>query len=102
MFFGSTKDKDHWQGVIADIPPWRLIEVRWRDAYDAPNGWTEVSTYKPEDQIAQTVGYLWPNCQAEYVTLAATIFPAELPKPETVGNVTHIPLAWIQSVAMYS
>ena len=92
MFFGLINK------TPTTIPEWSLVRVRWRDAYDAPNGWTEVSSYKPEDQIADTVGYLWANCQPEYLTLASTIFPQELPKPECVGNVTHIPIAMIQSV----
>lgn len=97
MFFGLSKYEEISRSVD-NIPAWSRVEVRWRDAYDAPNGWTEVSTYKPEDQIACTVGFLWPNCQEKYITLAATIFPQELPKPECVGNVTHIPLAWVLEI----
>ncbi|ANH49330.1 hypothetical protein uvFWCGRAMDCOMC429_07 [Freshwater phage uvFW-CGR-AMD-COM-C429] len=80
------------------VEPWTLLEVTWRDAYDAENGWTAVSTYKPEDQIARTVGYIWKDCQEHYITLCGTMFDSELPKVETVGNVTHIPIAMIQSV----
>jgi phosphoribosylformimino-5-aminoimidazole carboxamide ribonucleotide (ProFAR) isomerase len=84
--------------VIDGLPEWSLVEITWRDAYDASNGWTEVSSYKPEDQVARTVGYLWKDCQEHYITLCGTMFDSELPKIETVGNVTHIPIAMIQSI----
>lgn len=84
--------------TVRKLKPWALVEITWRDAYDASNGWTEVNTYKPEDQIARTVGYVWKDCQAHYITLCGTMFDAELPKVETVGNVTHVPIAMIQSI----
>ena len=84
--------------VVNNIEPWSLVEITWRDAYDASNGWTEVSTYKPEDQVARTVGYVWKDCQKHYITMCGTMFDAELPKVETVGNVTHVPIAMIQSI----
>jgi polyribonucleotide nucleotidyltransferase len=77
---------------------WDLVEITWRDAYDAPNGWTDTDSYKPEDQIARTVGYVWKGCQTNYVTLCGTMFDLELPKIHTVGNVTHVPTAMIQSI----
>ena len=84
--------------VVHNMDPWSLVEITWRDAYDASNGWTEVPSYKPEDQIARTVGYVWKDCQEHYITLCGTMFDAELPKVETVGNVTHVPIAMIQSI----
>ena len=84
--------------VVNNIEPWSLVEITWRDAYDASNGWTEVGTYKPEDQIAVTVGYVWVDCQKHYITLCGTFFLQELPKVHTIGNVTHVPIAMIQSL----
>ena len=83
--------------LVKNCNPWSVVRVEWRDAYDAPNGWTDVNEYKGEDQIASTVGYVWPNCLENYLTLSSTIFESELPKPECAGNVTHIPIAMIQS-----
>lgn len=83
---------------VESLEPWSLVEITWRDAYDASNGWTETETYKPEDQIAITVGYVWAGCQKNYITLCGTFFLQELPKVHTVGNVTHIPIAMIQSI----
>jgi polyribonucleotide nucleotidyltransferase len=83
---------------VEDMTAWSLVEITWRDAYDAPNGWTETDSYKPEDQIASSIGYFWKNCQVDYITLCATMFNTELPKVHTVGNVTHVPIAMIQSI----
>jgi hypothetical protein len=83
---------------VEKLDPWCLVQITWRDAYDAPNGWTETDSYKPEDQIASTVGYFWKDCQKNYVTLCATMFDSELPKVHTVGNVTHVPTSMIQSI----
>jgi hypothetical protein len=83
---------------VEALEPWSLVEVTWRDAYDASNGWTETETYKPEDQIAITVGYVWVGCQKHYITLCGTFFLQELPKVHTIGNVTHVPIAMIQSL----
>ena len=83
---------------VESLEPWSLVEVTWRDAYDASNGWTETETYKPEDQIAITVGYVWVGCQKHYITLCGTFFLQELPKVHTIGNVTHVPIAMIQSL----
>jgi len=97
-WFRNFHGVDKLQELIEDLNPWETVKVDWRDAYDAPNGWTEVSTYKGEDQIASSVGFYWPDAVEHYITLASTIFPQELPTPECVGNVTHIPISMIQSV----
>jgi hypothetical protein len=32
--------------------------------------------------------------------LVGTVFESELPNPETVGDINHIPMAWIISIEM--
>lgn len=71
--------------------PWALVAVHWRDAYDAPNGWTEIATYRPAEQTVVTVGWLWPDCLEGYVTLVTSYMPDEVADMKTVGMPTHIP-----------
>lgn len=83
---------------ISKIPPWAEVRVRWRDAYSPASGWHDVSDYETTDTVATTLGRVWQNCQDNYLTLVGTIFESELPNPETVGDINHIPVAWITDI----
>lgn len=81
---------------------WQELKVRWRDAYAPHSGWHEVDDYEPEDAVAVTIGRLWKDCQEHYITLVGTVFSTEDGTPKTVGDINHIPIAWIESVETIS
>lgn len=83
---------------ITKLPPWVEVKVRWRDAYSPSSGWHNTQDYEPSDSVATTLGRVWHNCQDNYLTVVGTIFESELPNPETVGDINHIPLAWILDI----
>lgn len=87
---------------IKAIPEWSEVRVRWRDAWCPASGWHETSDYEPKDSTAVTLGRVWHNVQEHYLTIVGTIFESELPHPETVGDVNHIPLAWIADIEIIS
>jgi len=87
---------------IKGIPEWSEVRVRWIDAHCAEAGWHETSTYEPNDATATTLGRVWHNVQEHYLTIVGTIFESELPHPETVGDINHIPLTWILDVEVIS
>jgi hypothetical protein len=77
---------------------WALVVIHWIDAFDSDNGWIELDNYKPEVCNVVSVGYLWPDCLADYITITGSYFPDELPNIKTVGMVTHIPTKMVQRV----
>lgn len=84
--------------VIKSIPAWSQVRVRWRDAYCPPAGWVIVDDYVTKENIATTLGWVWKDCQENFFTVVGTVFEAELPDPEQVGDVNHIPIAWLIDV----
>lgn len=89
---------DHVREQIRNLPEWTEIRVKWRDAHAPHSGWHEVEEYEPELAEATTLGRVWHNCQEHYLTLAGTVFEAEDGKISTVGDINHIPLAWIMQI----
>ena len=87
---------------VNDIPNWSEVRVKWRDAHCPSSGWHDTSDYEPKDAVATTVGRIWHGCQEHYITLVGTIFESELPDPECVGDINHIPEAWIVDVQVIS
>lgn len=80
--------------------PWALVAVHWIDAFDSDNGWIELDNYKPEVCNVVSVGYLWPDCLTDYITITGSYFPDELPNLKTVGMVTHIPTKMVEQVVV--
>lgn len=80
--------------------PWALVCIHWLDAFDSHNGWVDINTYKPKPADMVSVGYLYPNCLENYVTITGTYMADELPAMEQVGMLTHIPCAMIQKVVV--
>jgi hypothetical protein len=87
---------------LDQIPDWAEIRVRWMDAYCPASGWHETSDYEARDSTATTIGRLWKNFQDDYLTVVGTIFESELPEPETIADINHIPINWIVSVEIIS
>lgn len=85
-----SKIKSHWKQ-----PPWPLVAILWRDAFDGENGWTHVDDYKPEETLVVTVGFLWPNCLDGYVTLVNSFMPDELPSIKTTSGPVHVPVGMV-------
>lgn len=83
---------------INSLPEWTEIRVTWQDAHAPHSGWHEVDEYEPEDATAITVGRLWKNCKPNYVTTAGTVFKPEDGTIKTVGDINHIPLAWVLKI----
>jgi hypothetical protein len=83
---------------INNMAPWTEVKVRWRDAYSPASGWHDTQDYEPMDSIATTTGRLWSGCQEHYITIVGTIFESELPNPETVGDINHIPIDWVLDI----
>lgn len=79
---------------------WPLVAIHWRDAFDGENGWTDIDKYEPEDTTVVTVGWLWEDCLAGYVTVVNSYFPDEVSDPKTVGMPTHIPVGMVIDVFM--
>jgi hypothetical protein len=82
------------------IPDWAEVRVKWRDAHSPASGWHDIDDYEPAESVAVTLGRVWNGCQEHYLTLVGTVFESELPNPETVGDINHIPMAWIISIEM--
>ena len=80
--------------------PWALVAVLWEDAFDGENGWTEIDSYKPEPAIVVTVGYVWPDCLAGYLTVVNSYFPDEAEDMQTVGMPVHIPTGMVRQIMM--
>jgi len=80
--------------------PWSLVAVHWIDAFDSDNGWIEMDNYKPETCHVVSVGFLWPDCLKNYVSITGSYMPDELPNMKTVGMVTHIPAAMVQKITV--
>ena len=80
--------------------PWSLVAVHWIDAYDSENGWIEIDTYKCEPANVISVGFLWPDCLAGYVTITGSYFPDEAPNLKTIGMVTHIPTEMVKNITV--
>jgi hypothetical protein len=80
--------------------PWSLVAIHWIDAYDSENGWIEIDTYKGEPANVVSVGFLWPDCLAGYVTITGSYMPDEVPNLKTIGMVTHIPTAMVQNITV--
>lgn len=87
-----------FSGLIKALEPWSLVRVKWRDAYAPHSGWHEVEDYEPEEAVAITVGRVWHDCQEHYLTVVGTIFEPEDGTVKTVGDINHIPLAWLIEV----
>jgi hypothetical protein len=85
---------------IKELPEWSELRVWWRDAHSPSSGWHDTSDYEPDESVAITLGRVWHNVQEHYVTLVGTIFESELPNPETVGDINHIPYAWLIKVEL--
>ncbi len=85
-----SKSRKHWRKA-----PWPMVAVLWRDAFDGENGWTDVETYKPEETLVVTVGFLWPNCLKGYLTLVNSFMPDELPDIKTTSGPVHIPVGMV-------
>jgi hypothetical protein len=86
---------EHVESQIRNLEEWTEVRVTWRDAHAPHSGWHEVEEYEPEDATAVTLGRIWHNCQEHYLTLAGTIFKPEDGTVKTVGDINHIPMAWI-------
>lgn len=86
---------EHVESQIRNLEEWTEVRVTWRDAHAPHSGWHEVEEYEPEDATAVTLGRVWHNCQEHYLTLAGTIFKPEDGIVKTVGDINHIPMAWI-------
>jgi len=78
--------------------PWSLVAVYWIDAFDSDNGWIDLDHYKPEACHVVSIGFLWPNCLKDYVSITGSYMPDELPNMKTSGMVTHIPAAMVQQI----
>lgn len=78
--------------------PWSLVSITWIDAFDSHNGWIDTNEYKPEARTVVSVGYLWPDCLPEYVTITGSYFADEAPNIVTIGMVTHIPASLVKII----
>ena len=76
--------------------PWSLVAILWKDAFDGPNGWTDIKEYETKPAMVCTVGWLWPECLEGYVTLVNSYFPDEAEDMETVGMPVHIPVGMVK------
>ena len=76
--------------------PWSLVAVLWKDAFDGPNGWTDIKEYEAKSAMVCTVGWLWPDCLEGYVTLVNSYFPDEVDDMATVGMPVHIPVGMVK------
>lgn len=85
---------------LETLEEWSPIVVRWHDAHSPTAEWHTVDEYEPDkDTTAITVGFYWKNCKANYLTIAATIFPhPETGVVKTAGDITHIPLGWLDMI----
>lgn len=83
---------------VRGIPEWSEVRVRWMDAHCPAAGWHDVAEYEPKDATATTVGRIWHDVQEHYLTVVGTIFESELPNPECVGDINHIPLGWVLDI----
>jgi hypothetical protein len=83
---------------ISQLGEWAEVRVKWLDAYCPSSGWHDTDSYETKDSVATTLGRVWKDCQEGYLTLVGTLFEAELPTPECVGDINHIPIAWIVSL----
>lgn len=80
--------------------PWSLVCIHWLDAFDSDNGWVSLETYKPVAADMISVGYLYPSCLPNYVTITGTYMADELPEMKTVGMLTHIPCAMVKKIVV--
>lgn len=94
MLQGQTMLTD----IVKNIPAWSEVRIRWQDAYSPASGWHNVQDYETDDSICTTIGRLWQDCQTGYITIVGTVFESELPNPETVSDINHIPVHWLVSV----
>jgi hypothetical protein len=76
--------------------PWPLVAVLWKDAFDGPNGWTDIKEYEAKAAMVCTVGWLWPECLVGYVTVVNSYFPDEAEDMVTVGMPVHIPVGMVR------
>lgn len=76
-------------------PPWALVAVLWRDAFDGDNGWTDMEKYEASETTVVTVGFLWPDCLKNYVTLVNSLMPDEGSEPKTTSGPVHIPVGMV-------
>lgn len=83
---------------IGQLPEWAEVRVKWTDAHSPDSGWHNTDTYEPKDSVATTLGRVWKDCQDGYLTLVGTLFESEMPTPECVGDINHIPLGWLVSI----
>lgn len=83
---------------IKAIPDWTEVRVKWQDAYCPASGWHDTQDYEPRNSEATTLGRIWHDCQEGYLTVVGTIFEAEMPTPECVGDINHIPIGWVTSI----
>ena len=81
---------------------WSLVAVLWKDAFDGPNGWTDIKDYESKAAMVCTVGWLWPDCLEGYITLVNSYFPDEANDMETVGMPVHIPLGMVKRTVVLS
>lgn len=83
---------------IQSIPNWTEVRIKWQDAYSPASGWHDTQDYEPRNSEATTLGRIWHNCQEGYITVVGTIFESEMPTPECVGDINHIPIGWVTSI----
>lgn len=72
--------------------PWPLVAVLWKDAFDGENGWCDVEKYSPRQATVVSVGFLWPECLQDYITITGSYMPDEVPDLKSVGMPVHIPV----------
>lgn len=73
-----------------------LVVVRWRDAFDGPNGWFYPDEYKPEAAEPVTVGWLVPDYLDGYITVISTFLYDD--DDVVYSNPVHIPSQWVISM----
>jgi hypothetical protein len=73
-----------------------LVVVKWRDAFDGPNGWFDPKEYDPDVAEPVTCGWLLPNFLSDYITVVSTY----LYEGDAVvySNPVHIPENWVLSI----
>ena len=97
---GEKVNTEELKETLTQLKAWQAVRVVWDDAHSPTAEWHTVDDYEPDkDTTATTLGFYWAGCKAGYFTVAATVFfHPDGSKPATVGDITHIPMGWVNKL----
>lgn len=89
----STKEESSPQHLA-------LVEVRWIDAFDGPQGWVSYDDYSPTGVSPVTVGFLMKDFMVGHTSVCSSYFYDDNNRL-IISNPIHIPTGMVKEVTPF-